>query len=138
MLWVSFLLTLSLTAQEIGLRFGEMYGNNIAIDATIPIKEKRIHAFVSFGDDVGVDVLYDLMVKPIFRSPDLRYYVGMGLSTLFAGDFKLGVAAEAGIEYAFPRTPISISLDYRPAIILVEEMDFAYANFGFNLRYIFR
>lgn len=138
MIWVSFLLTLSLSAQEIGLRFGEMHDNNIAIDATIPIKDKRIHAFVSFGDNVGVDVLYDLIIQPIFRSPDFRFYAGLGLSTLFASDFKLGVAGEAGIEYAFPRTPISIGIDYRPAIILVEEMDFAYANFGFNLRYIFR
>lgn len=39
-----------LTAQEIGIRFGDMYGNNIAIDATIPIKEKRIHTTVSFGE----------------------------------------------------------------------------------------
>ena len=125
-------------AQEIGVRFGDMYGNNIAVDATIPIKNKRIHATVSFGDNIGVDALYDFAVESIFRSPDLRYYAGVGLSTLFATEFKLGVMGEVGIEYSFPRTPISLSLDYRPAIIVLEEMDFVYGNFGMNVRYIFR
>ena len=33
-----------LSSQEIGVRFGDMYGNNIAVDATFPVKNKRIHA----------------------------------------------------------------------------------------------
>lgn len=125
-----------MTGQEIGIRFGDMYGNNIALDATIPIKEKRIHTTVSFGDNVGWDVLYDFAIGSIFRSPDLHYYAGVGLTTLFASDYKLGVAGEIGIEYGFPRTPLSLGLDYRPAIILLEDMEFAYGNFGLNVRYV--
>ena len=127
-----------LSAQELGVRFGDMYGNNIALDATIPIKNKRIHSAISFGSNVGVDALYDFAVESIFRSPDLHYYVGIGLTTLFASDFKLGVMGELGIEYSFPRTPVSVSLDYRPAIIVIEEMDFIYGNFGLNVRYRFK
>lgn len=126
-----------LSAQEIGIRFGDMTGNNIGIDATIPIKDKRIHATVSFGSNVGLDLIYDFAVASIFRSPDLRYYAGIGLTTLFASEFKLGVAGELGIEYGFPRTPISVGLDYRPAIIVIEKMDFIYGNFGLNVRYRF-
>jgi hypothetical protein len=125
-----------LSAQEIGLRFGDMYGNNIGLDATIPIKNKRVHASVSFGNNVGLDVLYDFAVQSIFRSPDLHYYAGVGITTLFASDFKLGVMGELGIEYSFPRTPLSLGLDYRPAVIIIEEMDFAYGNFGLNIRYV--
>lgn len=132
-----FFLSLYVSAQEIGVRFGNTYDNNIGIEGTIPIKEKRIHASVTFGDNVGVDVLYDFVIKDIFRSPDLRYYVGVGLTTLFASEFKFGVAGEVGLEYGFPRTPITIGLDYRPAIIILEKMDFAYENFGFNVRYRF-
>jgi hypothetical protein len=127
-----------LSAQEIGLRFGDMDGNNIGIDATIPIKDKRIHTTESFGSNVGLDLIYDFAVASIFRSPDLRYYVGIGLTSLFASEFKLGVMGEVGIEYGFPRTPISIGLDYRPAIIVIEKMDFIYGNFGFNVRYRFK
>lgn len=126
---------IGLSAQEIGIRFGDSYGNNIAIDAVIPVNDKRIHADVSFGSNVGLDILYDFSVAPIFRSPDLRYYAGVGISTLFASEFKLGVAGEVGLEYSFPRSPISISLDYRPSIIVIEKMDFFYGNFGLNLRY---
>jgi len=114
-----------------------MTGNNIGIDATIPIKDKRIHTTVSFGSNVGLDLIYDFAVASIFRSPDLRYYAGIGLTTLFASEFKLGVMGELGIEYSFPRTPISVGLDYRPAIIVIEKMDFIYGNFGLNVRYRF-
>lgn len=133
-----FLFSFSLSAQEIGLRFGDMNGNNIAIDATMPIKDKRIHATVSFGSNVGVDALYDFAVASIFRSPDLHYYAGIGLTTLFASDFKLGVMGELGVEYSFPRTPIAIGLDYRPAIMIINKMDFIYGNFGLNVRYRFK
>lgn len=127
-----------LSAQEIGIRFGDMYGNNIALDATLPIKSKRIHATVSFGSNVGLDAIYDFAVESIFRSPDLHYYAGVGLTTLFASEFKLGVMGELGIQYSFPRTPVSLSLDYRPAIMVIEKMDFIYGNFGLNVRYTFR
>ncbi len=127
-----------LSAQEIGIRFGDAYGNKIGLDATIPIKNKRIHASVSFGDNIGLDVLYDFVVESMFRSPDLRYYAGVGLTTLFASEFKLGVMGELGMEYSFPRTPLSIGLDYRPAVIVIEKMDFAYGNFGLNVRYVIR
>ena len=126
------------SAQEIGLRFGDMNGNNIGIDATIPIKDKRLHTSVSFGDNIGLDLIYDFAVASIFRSPDLRYYAGIGLTTLFASEFKLGVMGEVGIEYSFPRTPVSLGLDYRPAIIVIEKMDFIYGNFGLNVRYRFK
>lgn len=133
-----FLFSFHLSAQEVGLRFGDMNGNNIAIDATMPIKDKRIHATVSFGSNVGLDALYDFAVASIFRSPDLHYYAGIGLTTLFASDFKLGVMGELGIEYSFPRTPIAIGLDYRPAIMIIDKMDFVYGNFGLNVRYRFK
>ena len=127
-----------LSAQEIGVRLGDMYGNNIALDATLPIKNKRIHTTVSFGDNIGVDAIYDFAVESMFRSPDLRYYVGIGLTTLFSSEFKLGVMGELGIEYGFPRTPVTVGLDYRPAIVIIEKMDFIYGNFGLNVRYRFK
>lgn len=131
------LLAVNLSAQEIGVRFGDTYGNNIGIDGVIPIKTKRLHAAVSFGDNVGLEALYDFAIGDIFRSPDFRYYAGVGLTTLFASEFIFGVAGEVGLEYGFPRTPITIGLDYRPAIIILEKMDFVYGNFGLNVRYRF-
>jgi len=130
--------TLVLHGQELGVRFGEMDGNNIGIDGTIPIKDKRIHGTVSFGDNVGVDVIYDFLVAPMIRNTGFHYYVGVGLTSMFAGDLRLGVAGELGFEYRFNSIPVAVSLDYRPSILVVEEMDFLYGNFGFSARYVFR
>ena len=90
-----------LEAQEVGLRFGDMDGNNIGIDAVIPIESRRIHTTVSFGDNVGLDVLYDFVVAPVFKNSGFNYYAGIGLTSLFASEFKLGVMGELGFEYRF-------------------------------------
>ena len=128
---------LSSQAQEVGLRFGDMDGNNIAIDAVIPLENKRIHASVSFGDNVGVDAIFDFAVNPVFKNSGFYYYAGIGLTSLFASDFKLGVMGEIGFEYRFRSVPLTAGLDYRPAVIVLDKMDFVYGNFGFNFRYRF-
>lgn len=126
----------TLSAQEIGIRFGEMLGNNVAIDGVYNFKEGRVHADITFGKSVGVDVVYNFIVKPITQMDDFYYYLGVGLTTVFQSDFKLGGVAEVGIEYRFPKSPLTLSLDYRPAIILIESNDFHWYGFGLNLRYV--
>ena len=119
------------------MRFGDMDGNNIGIDLVIPIKDKRIHSTVTFGDNVGLDAIYDFAVNPVFKKSGFNYYVGIGLTTLFASEFKFGVMGELGFEYRFHSVPLVLGLDYRPAVIILEKMDFIYGNFGMNIRYAF-
>lgn len=137
MLIVVLLLGMNALAQEVGVRFGDMDGNNIAIDGVIPVGEHRIHSSLSFGDNVGLDVIYDFAVNPVFGNSGFYYYAGIGLTSLFASEFKLGVMGELGFEYQFRSVPIAAGLDYRPSVIVLESMDFVYANFGFNFRYRF-
>ena len=138
-LLLSFILChLILQGQEVGVRFGEMDGNNIGIDGVIPVKDRRIHATVSFGDNVGVDAIYDFLVAPMIKNTGFNYYVGVGITSMFAGDLRLGVVGELGFEYRFRSMPVAVSLDYRPSILVVEKMDFLYGNFGFSTRYVFR
>lgn len=131
------MLGLSMHAQEVGLRFGDMDGNNIGIDAVFPIDNKRIHSTISFGDNVGIDAIFDFAVNPVFDNSGFYYYAGIGLTSLFASDFKLGVMGELGFEYRFRSVPLAAGLDYRPAVIVLDKMDFVYGNFGFNFRYRF-
>ena len=50
---------LSVNAQELGVRFGNVTGGDVALDAVFSAGEfSRIHANVSFGNDiVGIDAL---------------------------------------------------------------------------------
>jgi hypothetical protein len=126
-----------LNAQEVGIRFGDMAGNNVAIDAVFSWKESRVHADISFGNAVGLDVIYDFVFKPVVEIEHLYYYMGVGLTTIIGDEFKFGAIGEVGVEYRFPNSPIVLGLDYKPAIIIIDETDFLWGNFGINARYIF-
>ena len=125
-----------INSQEAGLRFGEMAGNNIAIDGVYNFKDSRIHGDISFGEGVGIDVVYDFVLNPITGVDNLYYYLGIGITTLIQSDYELGGVGEVGIEYRFPNIPLTLSLDYRPAIIVIEKSDFHWNGFGLNLRYV--
>jgi len=84
-------------AQEIGIRFGEMTGNNVAIDGIFSLGEfSRIHANLSFGDDgVGTDALYDFLNEPL--GDGFNWYIGAGPLLFITGPFYLIVSGEIGI-----------------------------------------
>lgn len=124
-------------SQEVGVRFGDALGNNVAVDAVFGVGAGRIHADLTFGNNgVGVEVLWDILYKPLGTSP-LNYYVGVGPSALIGDPFLLGVAGELGLEWAIEGAPITLGADWRPVFVLIEETDFNAGGFGFNVRYRF-
>jgi len=124
-------------AQELGVRFGDVSGGNVAIDGIFSTGDfSRIHADVSFGDGVGIDLLWDFLYKPL-GDEAFNWYVGVGPYMQIDDPFWLGVAGEIGLEYRFIGVPIALGLDYRPSISIVEETDFHAGGFGFNIRYRF-
>ncbi len=128
----------ALYGQEIGVRLGDVTGGNVAVDAIFSTSEfSRIHADVSFGNSgVGVDALWDFIYKPLGED-GLNWYAGVG-PTVFLGDpFVLAASGEIGVEYSFEDAPISLSVDWRPTLTIVEHTDLFFDRFGFNVRYIF-
>jgi hypothetical protein len=125
-------------AQEIGVRFGQFSGNNVAVDGVFSTgKFNRIHADVSFGGNgVGIDAIWDFLYRPI-EGEAFNWYVGAGVSTFLGDPFMLGVVGEAGIEYRFNKVPIALGLDWRPNFIIVENTDFDFGGFGLNVRWVF-
>jgi len=125
-------------SQELGLRFGDAIGNNVAIDGIFTLGQfSRVHADVSFGNNgVGVEALYDFLYKPL-EGESFHWYVGAGPYVFLADPFGLGVAGEVGLEYHFNGAPIAIGADWRPAFNIVENTDFYWGGFGFNVRYVF-
>ena len=65
---------------------------------------------------------------------DFKWYAGFGPSVYLSEDFRLGAAGEVGVEYAFSEVPITLGLDFRPYLFLVEVTEFR-AGFGFNARW---
>ena len=125
-------------AQELGLRFGDVLGNNVAIDGVFGLGEfSRVHGNLSFGDrGVGIEALWNFVYRPLGQEA-LHWYAGVGPSLLIGDPFVLGVSGELGLEYTFREVPISLSLDWRPRVDIVETTDFKAGGFGFNVRYVF-
>jgi hypothetical protein len=126
------------SAQELGVRFGDMAaGNNFGIDGIFSSgKFSRIHADISFGEGVGIDALWDFIYKPL-GDESFNWYLGAGPYIRIDDPFWLGVAGEIGLEYHFKEVPIALGMDWRPAISIVEETDFHAESFGINVRYVF-
>ena len=128
--------SVALSAQELGIRFGQVSGeNNVAVDGIFQAGPGRIHANVSFGDGVGLDALWDFIYKPLGEE-NFNWYVGVGPSVYFGDDFFLGASGEIGLEYSCD-APITIGLDYRPTFWIVEDTSFEWGGFGLNIRYRF-
>jgi hypothetical protein len=130
--------TVAISAQEIGVRFGEVSGNNVAVDGVFETGSfSRVHANISFGGDgVGLDALWDFIYRPL-GGESFNWYVGFGPSAYIGDLFLLGASGEIGLEYVFNEVPIAIGLDYRPTFWIIENTDFDFGGFGLNIRYRF-
>lgn len=127
----------SVQAQELGIRFGDVVGNDVAVDALFSVgKFSRIHANVSFGSGVGVEALWDFLYRPL-GGEAFYWYVGVGPSMLIDDPFFLGASGEIGLSYKFTNVPLSLSADWRPTFYIIEDTDFHAGGFGVNLRYVF-
>ena len=133
-----FLLTTVNFSQEIGVRFGEVTGGNVAIDGVFSIGQfSRVHGDVSFGNNgVGVDLLWDFIYQPL-SGEAFKWYAGVGPFLNIQDPFALGVVGELGLDYHFNKVPISISADWRPSFRIIENTDFDVVGFGLNIRYVF-
>lgn len=124
-------------AQELGLRFGDVVSNDVAVDFIVSSGQfSRIHGDVSFGSGVGVDLLWDFIYKPL-GTDGFDWYAGAGPTLWLHDPFWLGVSGEIGIEYHFAGAPVALGIDWRPTFFLIDDTDFRTEGFGFNARYVF-
>jgi hypothetical protein len=126
------------SAQELGVRLGNVSAGNVAIDAVFTTsKLSRIHTDLSFGEGgMGIDVLWDFIYKPLGEEA-FNWYAGVGPYMQIDDPFWFGVAGEIGLEYKFAGAPVALGIDWRPALSIVETTDLHFEGFGINIRYIF-
>lgn len=83
------------------------------------------------------------------KDSDFRFYAGPGVHFGFVSDYDgagntcvaFGFTGAAGAEYAFPKLPLAISLDWRPFLTWQPAIDssvgFGYALFTLGVKYCF-
>ncbi|MCF6270958.1 MAG: hypothetical protein L3J41_14685 [Melioribacteraceae bacterium] len=137
-LFAIMLITSITYSQEIGVRFGESTGGNVALDGIFSLGQfSRVHGDISFGENgVGIDLLWNFIYRPL-SGEAIKWYAGVGPFVNFDGSFGLGIVGELGLEYRFIGDPISISADWRPSFRIIDYTDIDFGGFGFNIRYIF-
>ena len=127
----SFFILCSLTsfAQEVGIRLGNATGGNAAVDIVFSTsKYSRIHADVSFGNGLGVDLLWNFLYLPL-ENEALNWYAGVGPYAFIGDPFQLGVVGELGLEYHFSGAPIALGVDWRPYFRLIDDTNFGTDGF---------
>lgn len=122
---------------ELGVRFGGLSDQRASIDLILPLGMNRIHGDLTFGDGwIGAECLYDWQYA--FGDGNFIFYPGIGGAVAIA-DESLNIAfeAEVGVEYAFP-FPMTLGLDIRPAIWLLNDANFNVDNLALCVRYRFQ
>ena len=92
----------------------------------------------------SIEGVYQWMYAIPAEAPgDFKWYTGAGIglgnwkSEKFAKGFAAGILGQAGIEYAFPKAPILLSLDYRPGLYFAPDFCFDWTGFAFGFRFYF-
>ncbi len=117
---------------EIGVRFGD----DIAIDATIPLAASpRLHPAVYF-DRIGIATYFDWLFALSDGPTGLKFYPGVGPEFFFEDSFDFHIAGNFGAEYSFD-FPLTLAFDWRPGFAVTEGFNFKYGNWGFSARFRF-
>ena len=132
----------------IGVRLSSaqaMVNNSITLKHFLNEKS-AIEALFSFGDPLSLGALYEIH-KP-FSSEGLQWFYGGGGYIGFVKtynpnknknetDANFGAMGVVGLDYKFANLPLNISLDWKPELNLVSDINFEPAAIGFSARFTF-
>lgn len=132
----------------LGVRLSSAAANiNNSISIKHFINEKTaIEGLFSFGDPIALGALVEFH-KPL-ASEGLSYYYGAGGYLSFVKTFdpvkqknetdpNFGAQGVIGLDYKFVNIPLNISLDWKPELNIVSDINFEPAAIGFTARFTF-
>lgn len=120
---------------------------NNAVSVKHFITEKTaIEGLLSFGDPLAIGALVEFH-KPL-GTPGLTYFYGAGGYLAFLKTFNsttqktstdpnFGAQGVIGLDYKFANIPLNISLDWKPELNIVTDINFEPAAIGFSARFTF-
>jgi len=109
-------------------------------------ERSAIEALFSFGDPLSLGALYEIH-KP-FSTEGLQWFYGGGGYLGFVKtynpnkdknetDVNVGAQGVIGLDYKFTNLPLNLSLDWKPELNLVSDINFEPAAIGFSARFTF-
>jgi hypothetical protein len=109
-------------------------------------ERSAIEALFSFGDPLAIGALYEIH-KP-FSTEGIQWFYGGGGYLGFVKTFNpnknrnetdvnLGAQGVLGLDYKFVNLPLNLSLDWKPELNLVSDINFEPAAIGFTARFTF-
>jgi len=108
---------------------------NNAISFKYFLNETRaLEGLFSF-DPVTLGALYEVH-RPL-GAPGLQWFFGGGAYVSFNNDDVFGAMGIIGLDYKFQKIPLNISVDWKPELILVEEVSFEASTVGLGVRFAF-
>jgi len=133
----------SVKAQDYRFAMGVRLSNssptlNNSISGKYFITDKSaVEGLVSFGSRFGMGALLEIH-KPL-SVEGLRWYYGAGAFVGFeSGDTYLGPTGAIGLDYKFKSAPINLSLDWKPELDIIPDINFVPDAFGLTVRFTFK
>lgn len=119
--------------------------NSISVKQFVSDK-MAIEGLLSFGDPLALGVLAEFH-KPL-TAPGLQYFFGGGgylgfIKTYDPNKFRnetnvnIGAQGIVGLDYKFANVPLNLTLDWKPELNIVSDINFEPAAIGFTARFTF-
>jgi len=67
----------------------------------------------------------------------LQWFYGGGGYVGFGGDTNVGGMGIIGLDYKFNNAPLNLSLDWKPELNIISDINFEPAAIGFSARFTF-
>jgi hypothetical protein len=125
------------TSAQANWEIGGRFGNQIAVDMTIPLaRSPRLHTTVYFHKEFALGAYFDWLFALEGGPTGLKFYPGVGPEFYFANGFDMGVAGDFGAEYSFD-FPLTVGIDWRPGFVFTDGFYFHSNNWGIFARFRF-
>lgn len=97
-----------------------------------------VEGLVSFGSRFGLGALLEIH-QPFASAPGLRWFYGAGAYVGWQdSETYLGPTGILGLDYKFTNAPINLSLDWKPELDIIPDINFVPDAFALTVRFTLR
>lgn len=131
---------LKVSAQDYRLAVGVRLSNstptlNNSITGKYFVTPKSaVEGIVSFGSRFGIGGLLEIY-QPLSIEGLTWFYGGGGYVGFQGGDTYLGPTGILGMDYKFANVPLNISLDWKPELDIIPDINFVPDAFALSVRF---